>query len=126
MKERERNKRLQKLIETIGDDQELMELLATMVNNDTESMKMTFKLWTKASPIASFLGVDNLSQLTDSQKLDIKKRESERKLNIHKNWKQIIPEITQEQSMECEKLACDELSGKNIGKLNHYLKKIGK
>lgn len=67
MDEFERNKRLWSLVSKIKDDNELMELVATMINKDTPSMKKTFEILTKGSPIAEFLGVDNLSKLENKE-----------------------------------------------------------
>lgn len=40
---------------------------------------------------------------------------------IHKNWKNLYPKITIEQSLECEKRTSDELNGKYIGSLDCYI-----
>jgi hypothetical protein len=67
MTQRERNKRLLKLVGDLvrKEDVESLELIKTMLENDTESMKHGFKLMTENSPIATFFGVENLSRLKD-------------------------------------------------------------
>jgi hypothetical protein len=53
MKERERNKRLLLLIQKLryDNDNDSLELLETMVNNDTDAMKKTFSIMLKSTPI---------------------------------------------------------------------------
>ncbi len=61
--ETERNKRLIRLLSQINSDKELVELIGTMVEDDHPSMKMTFKIMTKNSPIANFFGVEKMGDL---------------------------------------------------------------
>ncbi len=44
-------------------------------------------------------------------------------VQIHRKWKVIFPSITPQQSNMCEKLALDELNGKNMGSLKEYMDK---
>ena len=45
------------------------------------------------------------------------------KKEIHNRWLSYYP-MTMEQSLECERMALDELNGYNVGKLEQYVKKI--
>ena len=67
MNEIERNKRLLSLVNEIGGDKSLMELVATMINKDTPSMQKTFELLTKNSPIATFMGVETLNEINKKE-----------------------------------------------------------
>lgn len=62
MDEVERNERLYKLVEKIHEDEELMELLATMAVKDHPSMQKTFEILTQNTPIAEFFGVKKMTQ----------------------------------------------------------------
>lgn len=44
-------------------------------------------------------------------------------VQIHRKWKVIFPSITRQQANMCEKLALDELNGKNMGSLKEYMDK---
>ncbi len=63
MEESERNLRLMQLLIKLNEEKdfETIELLGTMVEKDTESMKMSFEVMTKNSPLASFMGVEKLA-----------------------------------------------------------------
>lgn len=65
MKERERNKRLISLLQKLTKEEDLdsIDLIGTMVKNDTESMQHSFKLCTVKSSITYFLGKNNLGEL---------------------------------------------------------------
>lgn len=65
MEERERNKRLLLLIEKLHKDNDIssIELLKTLIENDTPSMKKSFEIMTQNTPLADFFGVDTLSDL---------------------------------------------------------------
>ena len=63
MDEIERNTRLYKLVELVHDDEEVMELLATMIEKDNESMQFTFKLLTESSPLSNFFGKENMGEV---------------------------------------------------------------
>lgn len=70
MDEYERNERLYKLLEKIHDDEELMELLATMIAKDTPSMQKTFEILTTNTPIADFFGVEKMTQAFFNKKCE--------------------------------------------------------
>lgn len=61
MDEYERNSRLLDLLAKMLKEKDIrnLELLATMVNNDTEAMKMSFKIMTEPTPIRYFLDAMN-------------------------------------------------------------------
>jgi len=56
----------------------------------------------------------------------IEKKNTEYNKYIHNNWKELYPEISEEQSLECEKRASNELGGKDLGSLDEYLKELKK
>jgi len=63
MEESERNMRLMQLLIKLNEEKDFdtIELLGTMVKNDTPSMQMSFEVMTKNSPLASFMGVEKLA-----------------------------------------------------------------
>lgn len=65
MIERERNRRLINLIVKLNTENntESIELLKSMVDNDTDAMKKTFEILIKSTPISDFFGLNNLSEL---------------------------------------------------------------
>ncbi len=65
MKETERNIRLMNLIEKLylENDTESIELLKTFVDNDTPSIKKSFEIMTKSSPISLLFGLNNMSEM---------------------------------------------------------------
>ncbi len=65
MTEKERNKRLMLLITKLyhENDIESIELIKTLIDNDTASMKLSFKIMTENTELSSLLGVENLSEL---------------------------------------------------------------
>lgn len=70
MKEVDRNKRLLDLTSKLvrEGNKEAIELLETMVVNDTEAIQHSFKLMTQPSPLATLFGVNNLGQLENDKK----------------------------------------------------------
>ncbi len=67
MKEKDRVKRLmiliQKLHQEKKNDIESLELLKQLVDNDSHSMKKTFEIMLKPTPLSFLLGVDKLADL---------------------------------------------------------------
>mgnify|MGYP000849694076 CR=1 FL=1 len=65
MKERERNKRLMVLIQKLHSENDVdsLELLKTLVDNDTEAMKKSFEIMLKQTPLAFLFGADKLADL---------------------------------------------------------------
>ena len=65
MTERDRNYLLMQLLIKLHkeNDGNTIELLRTMVENDTPAMKKSFEIMTKPTPISDLLGVKTLSDL---------------------------------------------------------------
>lgn len=65
MKERERNKKLMILVKKLHSENDIdsLELLKTLVDNDTEAMKKSFEIMLKPTPLSFLLGVDKLADL---------------------------------------------------------------
>ena len=67
MKEQERNKRLMILIQKLHSENDIdsLELLKTLVDNDTEAMKKSFEIMLKPTPLSFLFGVDKLADLNN-------------------------------------------------------------
>lgn len=65
MKEKDRNKLLMLLIIKLNKENDVnsLALLKTMVENDTPSMKNSFRIMMESTPLAYLLGIDKLSDL---------------------------------------------------------------
>lgn len=74
MKEKDRNYRLMLLITKLHkeNDKDSLELLKSMVDNDTPAMKKSFEIMTQNTSIADFLGVKTLSDLPTQSDADEK------------------------------------------------------
>lgn len=60
----ERNTRLMKLVMKLNveGDTESLEFIQTMLENDTPSMRRSFKIMTQSTPLSNFFGIKNMSE----------------------------------------------------------------
>lgn len=79
MEESERNMRLMQLLIKLNEEKDFdtIELLGTMVKNDTPSMQMSFEVMTKNSPLASFVGVEKLADAFEKKEETQESKEDE-------------------------------------------------